>query len=322
MHALVTGGAGFIGSAVAERLLADGHQVTVIDNLSRGLPANLPAGHAGLDVVAVDIRDPSLKSVLAGIRPEVIFHLAAQIDVRHSVSDPKHDAEINVMGTLNVAEAARRSGVRKIVFASSGGSIYGNPARLPVDESAPLNPLSPYAVSKLSGELYLNSISQLHGLECTHLAMANVYGPRQDPHGESGVVAIFAEAMLAGRPTRLFGGGTNTRDYVYVTDAADAFIAAAGHVGDRQRFNIGCGIQTTDRELHTAVAAAVGIPDSPEFEPARLGDIRASALDSGAARHQLGWTPKVGLTTGITRTVDYFRQHPVAAAAGAPHRSS
>lgn len=318
MHALVTGGAGFIGSAVAERLLADGHQVTVIDNLSRGLPSNLPTDHAGLDMVAVDVRDPSLKSVFAGIRPEVVFHLAAQIDVRHSVADPKHDAEINVIGTLNVAEAARRSGVRKIVFASSGGSIYGNPAHLPVDESAPLNPLSPYAVSKLTGELYLNSISQLHGLECTHLAMANVYGPRQDPHGESGVVGIFADAMLAGRPTRLFGDGGNTRDYVYVTDAADAFLAAAGHIGDRRRFNIGCGVQTSDRELHTLIAAAVGIADEPEFAPVRLGDLRASALDSTAAREVLGWRPKVGLAEGITETVRFFREHPVAV--GARHR--
>ena len=315
MHALVTGGAGFIGSAVVDRLLQAGHQVTVIDNLSRSRIENLPTQHSGLDVVAVDIRDPSLKSVLAGIRPEVVFHLAAQIDVRHSVTDPKHDADVNVIGTLNLAEAAHRSGVRKIVFASSGGSVYGQPSQLPVDESAPINPLSPYAVSKLAGELYLNSISQLHGLQCTHLAMANVYGPRQDTHSASGVVAIFAEAMLTGRPTRLFGDGLNTRDYVYVTDAADAFLAAAGHIGDRRRFNIGSGEQTTDRELHRLLAAAVGIDDEPEYAPPRLGDLRHSALDARAARRELGWRPKVGLAEGIAETVEFYRDRLTARAA-------
>ena len=187
--------------------------------------SNLPLSHPRLAIRAMDIRDPALDLAVAEARPEVVFHLAAQIDVRASVADPRTDAEINVIGTVAVAEAARRAGARKIVFSSSGGSIYGNPRTLPVTEDQPVDPLSPYAVAKVSGELYLNAFAQLHGLQCTHLALANVYGPRQDPQGEAGVVAVFAQALLSGRPTRVFGDGGNTRDYVYVDDVAAAFVA-------------------------------------------------------------------------------------------------
>ena len=239
----------------------------------------------------------------------MICHLAAQIDVRASVDDPARDARINILGTINLAEAARDAGVRKIVFTSSGGSIYGLPSRLPVTEDAPTNPLSPYAVSKVSGELYLNAFSQLYGLQCSHLALANVYGPRQDPHGEAGVVAIFAQNLLHGRPTRVFGDGRNTRDYVYVGDVAAAFLLAAEDVGDRRRYNIGTGIGTSDRELHTLVARAAGAPDEPSFAPARLGDLRDSAIDSTRAHEELGWAPAFDLGTGIAATVAYFRSH-------------
>lgn len=307
MRTLVTGGAGFIGSTLVDLLLAAGHQVTVVDDFSRGREENLPTGHRELTVRELDIRDDALGRVFAEARPEVVFHLAAQIDVRSSVADPRADADVNVLGTIAVAEAARRSGARKIVFASSGGSIYGDPAVLPVTETTPVDPLSPYAVAKVSGELYLNALSRLHGLQCTHLAMANVYGPRQDPRGEAGVVAVFIDAMLAGRPTRVYGDGGNTRDYVFVGDAAAAFQAAAGPIGDRRRYHVGTGVQTSDRDLHRLIAATLDVPDAPEHAPARLGDLRASALDAARAGRELGWRPSYPLSDGIHRTIDHRR---------------
>ena len=308
MRALVTGGAGFIGSTLVDRLIADGHEVVVVDDLRRGRREMLrDALAAGATLVELDILDEGLTDVLAEARPEVVFHLAAQIDVRVSVADPLLDTRQNVLATVNLAEAARKAGVRKIVFSSSGGSIYGTPDELPVPESVPINPKSPYAASKVAGEVYLNTYRQLYGLECTHLALANVYGPRQDPHGEAGVVAIFANALLAGAPTKVFGDGGNTRDYVYVGDVVEAFVAASGAHGGGRRYNIGTGEQTSDRMLHTLVAKELGVPDAPEHAPARLGDLRASALDATAARTDLGWTPKVDIAEGVRRTVEYFR---------------
>ncbi|WP_111766338.1 NAD-dependent epimerase/dehydratase family protein [Nakamurella deserti] len=316
-RSLVTGGAGFVGSTLVDRLLAAGHRVTVVDDMSRGHLRNLPSDHPSLTVHEIDVRDPSLPRLVAAARPEVVFHLAARIDVRASVADPRGDADVNVLGTLAVAEAARHAGARKIVFASSGGAIYGDTAPLPVAESTPVEPLSPYGVAKVSGELYLNALSRLHGLTCTHLAMANIYGPRQDPHGEAGVVAVFIDALLAGRPTRVFGDGGNTRDYVYVGDVAAAFVAAARPVGDRRRFHVGTGVQTSDRQLHGLIAAAVGAPDTPGFAPARLGDLRASALDATAARRDLGWSPRTPLAEGLARTVA-ARRADLAGVPGGP----
>ncbi len=311
MRALVTGGAGFIGSTVVDRLVARGDEVVAVDDLSRGSTENLVAAADAVELVRADIRSSdAMRGVVGRVRPEVIFHLAAQVDVRSSVADPGGDARTNILGTLNLAEAARSAGTRKIVFTSSGGSIYGVPDRLPVAESTPVNPLSPYAVSKVSGELYLNAFAQLYGLQCTHLALANVYGPRQDPHGEAGVVAIFARALLDRTPTKVFGDGRNTRDYVFVGDVADAFLLAAGDAGDRVRYNIGTGVRTTDRELHTLVARAAGAADDPEVAPARLGDLRDSALDSTLAAVELGWRPRIDLGRGIALTVDYFRDRP------------
>jgi UDP-glucose 4-epimerase len=309
VRVLVTGGAGFIGSTLVDLLLASGHQVHVVDDLRRGTTDNLAtaAESPDLTVSELDINDPALTGLCEQVRPEVVCHLAAQIDVRHSVADPANDARQNILGTINVAEAARAAGVRKIVFASSGGSIYGTPDDLPVAETTPVNPLSPYAVSKVSGELYLNAFRQLYGLECTSLALANVYGPRQDPHGEAGVVAIFARALLTGAPTRIFGDGGNTRDYLYAGDVATAFAAALGPAGNGRRYNIGTGVQTADRDLHRMVAAAANAPDEPQVEPARLGDLRASALDASRAAAELGWRPAVAVTEGVRRTVEYFR---------------
>lgn len=312
VRALVTGAAGFIGSTLVDRLLADGHTVVGLDNFASGRASNLEhlVGNPAHVFVEADIVTADLEAILDEHRPEVVFHLAAQIDVRHSVADPQFDASVNVIGTVRLAEAARRAGVRKIVHTSSGGSIYGTPPTYPTPETVPTDPASPYAAGKVAGEIYLNTFRHLYGLDCSHIAPANVYGPRQDPHGEAGVVAIFAQALLSGKPTKVFGDGNNTRDYVFVDDVVDAFVKASGDAGGGQRFNIGTGVETSDRQLHSAVAAAVGGPDDPEFHPPRLGDLKRSCLDIGLAARVLGWQPKVGLQQGVARTVEYFRnQH-------------
>ncbi|WP_297700233.1 NAD-dependent epimerase/dehydratase family protein [Mycobacterium sp.] len=310
MRALVTGAAGFIGSTLVDRLLADGHAVVGLDNFASGRASNLEhlAGNPAHVFVEADIVTSDLEAILDEHRPEVVFHLAAQIDVRHSVADPQFDASVNVLGTVRLAEASRRAGVRKVVHTSSGGSIYGIPPRYPTPETVPTDPASPYAAGKVAGEIYLNTFRHLYGLDCSHIAPANVYGPRQDPHGEAGVVAIFAQALLSGKPTKVFGDGSNTRDYVFVDDVVDAFVKASGDAGGGQRFNVGTGTETSDRQLHSAVAAAVGGPDDPEFAPPRLGDLKRSCLDVSSAAKVLGWRPEVELADGVRRTVEYFRQ--------------
>lgn len=310
MHTLVTGGAGFIGSHLVDLLIDDGHDVVVVDNLSHGRPENLAqAQESGkLTFLEADVLEVDFDALVEKHRPEVIFHLAAQIDVRLSVEDPVHDAQVNVVGTVRLAEAARRAGVRRIVFTSSGGSIYGPVTELPVAESRPVDPLSPYAAGKVAGEIYLEMFSRLYGIEWAGVAPANVYGPRQDPHGEAGVVAIFSQRLLAGEPTRVFGDGGNTRDYVFVDDVVDAFVRASRVEGAAgMRFNIGTGVETSDRGLHTLVAEAAGAEDDPDYAPARLGDVARSALDAGRAGEVLGWSPQVSIREGVARTVDYFR---------------
>jgi UDP-glucose 4-epimerase len=309
MRALVTGAAGFIGSTLVDRLLVDGHTVVGIDDLSSGRIANLEGACASdrFELVQADVVDADLIGLLAQIAPEVVYHLAAQIDVRRSVADPEFDATVNVVGTVRLAEAARRAGVRKVLHTSSGGSVYGVPSDYPTGETAPTDPASPYAASKVAGEIYLNTFRHLYGMDCSHVAPSNVYGPRQDPHGEAGVVAIFINALLAGEPTTVFGEGGNTRDYVYVSDVVDAFVRASGTAGAGQRFNIGTGVETSDRALHTAVAAAVGAPDEPRFAPPRLGDLARSCLDVRKAEMVLGWRPRVRLDEGLRQTVEHFR---------------
>ena len=309
MRALVTGAAGFIGSTLVDRLLVDGHSVVGVDNFASGRATNLEhlVDEPDFFFVEADIVSADLAAVLDEYRPEVVFHLAAQIDVRRSVAEPQFDASVNVVGTVRLAEAARRTGVRKIVHTSSGGSIYGTPPTYPTSEAVPVDPASPYAAGKVAGEIYLNTFRHLYGLECSHIAPANVYGPRQDPHGEAGVVAIFAQGLLSGKPTKVFGDGSNTRDYVFVDDVVDAFVKASSSVGGGQRFNVGTGVETSDRQLHSAVAAAVGAPDDPEFHPSRLGDLKRSCLDISLAERILGWRPQVSLDDGVRRTVEYFR---------------
>jgi UDP-glucose 4-epimerase len=309
VRALVTGAAGFIGSTLVDRLLSDGHSVVGLDNFTSGRATNIEHLVANPQFVfsEADIVTADLQAILAEHRPEVVFHLAAQIDVRHSVANPQFDASVNVIGTVRLADAAQRAGVRKVVNTSSGGSIYGTPPSYPTSEEIPTDPASPYAAGKVAGEIYLNAFRHLYGLECSHIAPANVYGPRQDPHGEAGVVAIFAQALLSGKPTKVFGDGSHTRDYVFVDDVVDAFIKASGPAGGGQRFNAGTGVETSDRQLHSAVAAAVGAPDDPEFHPPRLGDLKRSCLDIGLAERVLGWRPQVALGEGVRRTVEYFR---------------
>lgn len=309
MRVLVTGGAGFIGSHLVERLVGDGHVVTAVDDLSHGLRVNLADALASgaCTLIEQDVAAPSFPGLVGELRPEVVFHLAAQVDVRSSVADPARDAEVNVVGTVRVLEAARAAGTRKVVFASSV-AIYGAVERLPVGESESTAPLSPYGVSKLAGEQYLWQYQRLHGLAGTALAFGNVYGPRQDPHGEAGVVAIFTDALLDGRPTRVFGDGGNTRDYVYVADVADALVRAGAQVGNGQRFNIGTGTATSDLELHRAVAGAVGRHREPELAAERPGDLRAMTLDPTAAATGLGWQPVTSLGEGIARTARWAQQ--------------
>ncbi|MQA24227.1 MAG: NAD-dependent epimerase/dehydratase family protein [Micromonosporaceae bacterium] len=308
MRAVVTGGAGFIGSHLVDRLLADGARVTVVDTLSHAGESNLAAAlrSGSCALVRHDVAAPGLDEVFAEAAPEAVFHLAAQIDVRVSVTDPVLDAGSNVVGTVATLEAARKAGAGKVVFASSV-AVYGPPETLPVTEDAPVNPLSPYATSKLAGELYLRQYHQLHGMDLTALAFTNTYGPRQDPHGEAGVVAIFADALLAGEPTRVYGDGGNVRDYVYVADVVEALMAAASRSGDGRRLNIGTGQPTTDLQLHRLVAEAAGSAAEPEFAPARLGDLREMVLDASAAREALGWQPRTSLAEGVKLTVDAFR---------------
>lgn len=312
MNTLVTGGAGFIGSHLVDRLLAEGHEVDVVDNLWTGNLANLePARRAHGDRLRfhhLDIRDATLVELIEARAPEVVFHLAAQADVRVSVARPVFDAEVNVIGSLQVMEGARRAGARKVVVASSGGTIYGEPSpdALPVTEDHPQHPTSPYGVAKKVVDDYLFCYQALHGLPFTALALANVYGPRQDPNGEAGVVAIFAGRLLSGEPCTIFGDGEQTRDFVYVTDVVDAFVRSVTD-GDGMLLNIGTGVETTVNELYDSMARAAGVDQPARHAPPRAGELARSALDPTLAGKTLGWTPRTDLDTGTVAVLDWFR---------------
>jgi UDP-glucose 4-epimerase len=309
VRALVTGGAGFIGSTLVDRLLAEGHAVDVVDDLSTGSLANLAEARAtqGYELTfhRLDIREPALIELVAHRRPEVVFHLAAQADVRVSVERPTFDAEVNIIGTLNVLEGARAAATRKVVFAASGGTLYGEPERLPVPESHPQRPLSPYGVSKKAAGDYLAAYRELHGIEFTALALANVYGPRQDPHGEAGVVAIFAGRLLAGEPCTIFGDGTQTRDFVYVDDVVDAF-ARAAHKGSGLLMNIGTGVETSVNELYLTMAEAAGVDAPAAYAAPRPGELARSSLDPSRAGIHLGWKPWTTTGAGAAEVLQWF----------------
>jgi UDP-glucose 4-epimerase len=311
MKALVTGGAGFIGSTLVDRLLAEGHAVDVIDDLSTGSLANLANARSDranpFTFHQADLRNPGTVDLIVRREPEVVFHLAAQMSVRESVLRPTHDAEINIIGGLNVLEGARMAGTRKIVFASSGGTIYGAAEEkdLPLKESQPQHPLSPYGIAKKAFADYLYAYRELHDLEYTALALANIYGPRQDPHGEAGVVAIFAGLLLNGDQCTVFGDGSKTRDYVFVDDVVDAFVRAADK-GSGLLCNIGTATQTSDLHLYETMAQAAGVTGPPKFAPDRPGDLQRSALDPSRAGIHLGWKPWTTLDVGVAQVLRYF----------------
>ena len=300
---LVTGGAGFIGSHLVDRLLADGERVAVVDDLSSGRTVNL-SGDAELH--ELDICSTEIASAVVQIRPDIVFHLAAQMSVAVSVREPMLDARINVMGSLNLMEAVRGSGDAKFVLASTGGANYGEPERIPVVETDPRRPLSPYAASKLAVEQYLATYRAAYSFDYSIVRLGNVYGPRQDPHGEAGVIAIFTRAMLAGEPVRIFGDGTDQRDYVYVSDAVDAALRAAQD-GEPTAYNVGSGVGTAVNMLARRLSELTGYRREPAYAAAREGDLRRVALDSTKAERELGWCRQVGLDEGLERTVDYFR---------------
>ncbi|MDQ7820540.1 MAG: NAD-dependent epimerase/dehydratase family protein [Armatimonadota bacterium] len=305
MRVLVTGGAGFVGSHVAEAYLAAGHQVAVVDNLSTGRPEHVPSRAA---FYPVDIRSAQLREVFERERPEVVNHHAAQASVAASVADPRADADVNVLGTVHLLTLCAQFGVRRFVFASTGGAIYGEPLRLPVDEDHPCAPLSPYGTSKLAAEAYVRLFGRM-GLSWAALRYGNVYGPRQDPMGEAGVVAIFARAMLDGRAPTIFGDGQQTRDFVYVEDVARANLLATDAAGC-DVVNLGTGTETSVAEIFRILAALTGFRDPPRFAPPRPGDVRRIALDGTRARRWLGWAPQVPLEEGLRRTVDWLRITP------------
>ena len=306
MRILVTGGAGFIGSSVVDAYVAAGHQVSVVDDLSSGTRANL---NPRARFHHLDVRAEGLGAVVAAERPEIVSHHAAHVSVRRSVDDPVADASVNVLGSLNVLEAARRHGVRRVVFASTGGAIYGEPDVVPADETHPCRPQSPYAVAKLAVEQYLRYFRTTYGLEVVILRYANVYGPRQDPHGEAGVVAIFVQKILAGLPPIIYGDGAQVRDYVHVADVVRANVAAfdvAPGGAEPAVFNIATGRGTSVKGLWAALAEVARPAVAPRHEPAKAGDLARSILDPARAKRDLGWEPVIDLAAGLAGTWEWF----------------
>jgi len=304
IRAIVTGGAGFIGSHVADGLLARGHRVAVVDNLASGRRERVPAG---AELHQLDIRDAAgLTALVDEFRPDAVLHLAAQADVRVSVQDPGLDADVNVRGTIEVLAAARRAGAR-VVFSSTGGAIYGEVDTIPSPESTPCAAMAPYGISKLCGEHYLELDNRLYGTRHLTLRYGNVYGPRQDPHGEAGVVAIFFGKLLAGARPRIFGDGLQTRDYVYVADVVAANLAALAYAGNEQVFNIGTQRETNVVDLLAACQAAAGTDLEPEFHDARLGELQRSCLECSRAAGELAWRASTPMADGLGETLAAMR---------------
>lgn len=305
--AVVTGGAGFIGANLVERLVDEGTEVLVVDNLSTGMISRLAAARERGQVHfhQMDVRAPELRQVVVGFTPQVVFHLAAQIDVRASVVDPAFDADVNVIGTINVLQAAREAAVERVVFASSGGATFGDTEHIPTNEREPRRPESPYGVSKMVVDHYLDYYRRTHGIDYVSLGFSNVYGPQQDPHGEAGVIAIFAGDLLAGRTPTIYGDGSQTRDYVFVEDVTDACWRAALQ-GGGVYLNIGTGVETSVVELYRKMAAILGTDVEPNFAAARPGEQQRSCLDPSRAAKDLGWEPWTSLDDGLVQTIDWF----------------
>lgn len=306
----MTGGAGFIGSHVADAYLANGDDVWIVDDLSSGNRTNVPAG---AELVEMDIRDPAIRNLFREVRFDLVNHHAAQIDVRISVADPLKDASINVQGLLNLTEAAIEVGTRRIIYVSSGGVVYGEPEQIPTPESAPKLPLSPYGVTKLTGEYYLNYYRRIRGLEYVALRYSNVFGPRQDPHGEAGVVAIFCNRLLSGERLTVFGDGEQTRDYVYVRDVVAANMAVSDFTFgeqeseglDARAFNVGTGTGTSVNELADVLEGIAGASQPRDYQAERPGELRHSTLDAGLLRSR-GWAPGYTLEQGLRETYEFI----------------
>jgi UDP-glucose 4-epimerase len=318
MRALVTGGAGFIGSNLVDALLDQGHEVAAVDDLSTGRAENLdPARRRGIAFHEADIRDAArLAEIFAAETPDIVFHLAAQIDVRKSIEDPAFDAGVNVIGTINVLEAARTSGVRRVVNTSTGGAIYGDVRVIPTPESTPPRPMAAYGQSKFCAEAYCGWFERLHGLSAVTLRYGNVYGPRQDPLGEAGVIAIFCGKLIAGERPVIYGDGRQTRDYTYVADVVAANLAAARHPEAHGVYNVGTGTEASVLEVLAALRRAGGLGEDdlvPEFAPARLGELQRSALDVSRARAELGFEARHDLADGMRRTLEWARSAQPAA---------
>lgn len=305
MKILVTGGAGFIGSNIVDRYLAEGHEVVIVDNLSTGRRENINSEAVFYPVDVTDRR--SLVGVFEKERPQIVSHHAAQMDVRKSVEDPGFDAGINIIGSLNLIEAALRNGVEKMIYISSGGAVYGDPEEIPATEECAIHPISHYGVSKFTVEKYLWLYNHNEGLRYTTLRYANVYGPRQRPDGEAGVTAIFSGLMLAGKQPTIFGKGDKTRDYVFVEDVVEANVLALA-AGDQEAFNIGTGVQTSDQEVYDTIAQATGYAQPAVYGDERKGDVKHSALDCSKAKRMLGWEPRYSFAQGVAKTVAYNRR--------------
>jgi UDP-glucose 4-epimerase len=298
VRAVVTGGAGFVGSHVVRALLARGDEVAIVDNLSSGRRENVPEEAT---LIVADIREP-LAETFAEARPDVVIHLAAQIDVRRSVAEPGYDAAVNVLGTISVLEAAREHDAQ-VVFSSTGGAIYGE-CEAPAPETSERRPISPYGTSKLAAEEYLAAYNRLYGSGHVALRYGNVYGPRQDPHGEAGVVAIFFNCFLSGTTPKIYGDGRQTRDYVYAGDVARATLAAVGHDGGV--YNVGTARETSVLELYELCREVAGVDVEPEHAPERAGELQRSVVDISLAERELGWRPETPLADGLRETWAYF----------------
>ncbi|MHB8840877.1 MAG: NAD-dependent epimerase/dehydratase family protein [Candidatus Aquicultor sp.] len=309
MRIVMTGGAGFIGSNIVDAYIEAGHDVAVIDNLSSGSEANI---NPKARLYKLDIRSPEVELVFAKEKPDVLNHHAAQIDVRRSVLDPSYDAQVNVVGMLNLLQLCVKHETRKVIFASSGGAIYGEPSVLPADESTPLDPLAPYGAAKVAGEYYLSCFQALHGLNYTALRYGNIYGPRQDPHGEAGVIAIFARAMLEGGEVKIFGTGEQLRDYVFVGDVVRANVLSL-EKGNNQRINIGTATGTSVNELFERLKGITGYQKDAVYYPVRHGELERTYLTNERAKEELGWAPQVDIQQGLERTAEFFRQQLVDA---------
>ncbi|MDY6861901.1 MAG: NAD-dependent epimerase/dehydratase family protein [Thermodesulfobacteriota bacterium] len=305
MKILVTGGAGFIGSHLVDRLINDGHTVVVIDNLSLGRIEHV---NSKAVFYKMDIRDEKLAQIFKEEQPEIVSHHAAQASVTKSMENPFLDNDVNIRGTLNILECCRNYGVKKIIFSSTGGAVYGEPQRIPVNEQHPINPLSIYGLHKYFGEKYLYLYNENYGLQYIILRYSNVYGPRQNPNGEAGVIAIFSRQLLQGATPTIFGDGNKTRDYLYVDDVIEANLLVMDFNKNGRIFNLGWGLEITDKKIYYSIKEALGVNTKPIYGSKRPGELDRIALDAMYIKKELGWQPKVILKEGIAKTVAYYKK--------------